>query len=641
MKKILVLILLVFIFTGTVFAFDLQKINKAAPAAIDYPSSSALILKDYISYEYKGDGMLIQAEDEVIKILDASALSRFGEVEYLYNPALNEIIVEEAKILTSDGEILKAEVTEESAFNKASVFGNLMLKKIKFPKISAGAVIEYNVKNISKKSEFANNFWGVSYFQDYEPIIESVLTVKVPASRRLFYKNFGQYKPELNIKAKDNNIIYTWRSNNNLPLVKEAAAPPAYNFASQVRFSTMESWDQFSKYYRNMVAGSKSMSFNINEVTEKITAGLKTDEEKIKAVYDYIVKNYVSLDLGFNGTGFKLRKADETIKYQTGTSADISALFINMLRICNIEAYPAFVCTRNYANAKPDIVYPPQFDHCLAYIPSGKSFRFIDTSSAFNSIDNIPNDIQGQNALVMMKNKALFRVIPVMPANFNKEEIFVEAIVSDSGEIKEAIRVKEFGANSALLRKFFSGFDDMYRRIILVLMAKSIASQALPLDIYFSPIDNIDEPYNISFVFKAKDFIDTELDLMYFNLPMFPLQNIINMVAEDDKERIYPVVINSTISSSKKIRIIMPENFEFKGLPRPIKIKNSVGAYEYSCGFEKNAVIASSKLVIDKIDVPKAQYKQLKDLIEAAVDTERQLIVVKQKTENGKPKAEK
>lgn len=631
MKKIILLILFAFVFTGSSNAFDLEKINKAAPAAIDYPSSSALILKDYISYEYRNDGVLIQSEDEVIKILNASAISRFGEVEYLYNPEQSEIIVEEAKILTADGKLIKAVVTEESPFNKTGIFGNLMLKKIKFPNISVDAVIEYNVKNISKKPEFANNFWGISYFQDYEPIIESVLTVKVPASKRLFYKNFGQYKPDVSIKTKNNETIYTWRSSNNPPLVKEAAAPPSYNLASQVRFSTIKSWDEFSKYYWNMVAGSKSMSFNVNEVTEKITAGLKTNEEKIKAIYDYIVKNYINMDLGFNSTGFKPHKADEVIKYQMGTSNDLAALFINMLKICNIEAYPAFVCTRNYANAKPDIVYPSQFDRCLAVIPSGKTFRFIDTSSAYNSIDNISTDIQGQSALIMAKNKAHFCAIPVMPASFNKEEISVEAIVDQSGEIKEGIRVKESGANSALLRKFFSGFDDLYRRIILVLMARSIAPQSLPIDIYFSGIENIDEPYNISFIFKAKDFIDTELDLMYFTLPMFPLQNIINMVAEDDKERIYPVVINSTISSSKKIRIILPENFDVKGLPRPIKIKNSVGFYEYSCGFEKNAITAKSVLVIDKIEVPLVQYKQLKDLIEAAVDTERQLIVVKKK----------
>lgn len=632
MKKIILLILFCVVFAGTCFAFDLEQISKSAPAKLDYPGASALIIKDYINYEYKSDNTVVQTEDEVIKILDSFAVERFGSIEYVYNPELIEMIVEEAKILTAGGELIdKAEVTEETPFNKTSIFSPIKLKIIKFPSISEGAIIEYKVKTISKKNEFKNNFWGISYFQDYEPILESVLTVKIPRGKPFFYKNFGPYKADLMIKIAGGQTVYTWKAINNPVVVKEFASAPIYNEASQVRFSTIKSWDDFAKDYWRLVTSSKSMSFNINNITENLIAGLKTDEEKTKTIYEYIVKNYECIDISFGNLGFTPHGSDEVIKYKTGTSADLTALFINMLRICGIKAYPAFICTRGSGSIKKEIVYPAQFDRCISAIPSGNTFKLVDVSSKYNSIDNIPADIQGQTALVIEKNNARFYPVPIAKPDLNKEEIMVEAVINEKGDLKESIRIKEFGSNSVLMRRFFSNFDDLYRRIILVLMARSIAQGALPLDTYFSSFDKIDEPYSVSFVFQAKAFLDTESNLMYFTLPMFPMQNIINMVAKDDKERIGHVVIGSTILSNKKIKILLPENFELKGLPRPINMQNSVGSYKYFCGFGKNKIEAASTLIINKIEVPKSEYKQLKDLIEAAVDTERQLIVLKKK----------
>ncbi|MFH1453433.1 MAG: DUF3857 domain-containing protein [Armatimonadota bacterium] len=632
MRKTIFIFLFLCFFAGTSFAFDLEKISRTAPGQLDYPGATALILKDYISYEYNNNGTVIQTEDEVVKVLNSAGVEKFDELNYVYDSATTELLVEEAAFLAPDGRISKAEVDDIAPGEHLAHFGSIRIKKIKFTGLSEGSIIEYKTKMIIKKPDIKDNFWGVSYFQNFEPMLESVLTAKVPYGKEFFYKSLGEYKVEPSVEKTRDTVVYKWKSFNNPIFVKEPAAPSIYSSVAQVRLSTLSSWDTVAKRYAEFMRFSKPVYLTINNTVTEITSGIKDEKEKIRVIHDYIVKNYRHIDIDFNRIGLAPRKVDEVIKYKAGNSQDLTALFVNMLRACNIKAYPALVGTRDYLKLNKDIVDPSQFNLGIAAVPLKDEYLFVDITSKYNSIDNIPSGIQGQTALVSVNGKAEFRDIPVKSADFNKENIVVEALVEKDGSIKEAVKARESGANSAMLRTFISEFDKLYQRLIIVLLARTIHPDASIMDAYLSDINKINDPYDISFIFKAPDFIDADSELMYFTLPMFPLQNLLDVAGEDPCERVNPVVISSTILSVKDINITLPDGFIPMGLPSPIEINNPVGFYKYSNSFRGGRITASSSLRIDKIEVSQEDYKYLRNLIEAAVATERGLIVLKNKS---------
>lgn len=634
MKKIITLLILIFLTAGACFAFDLEKISQTAPTELDYPGASAVILKDYIQYEYYKDGSYTLTENEVVKILDLSAAGRFGEIEYVYNSNISDVIIEKANILTPDGKLVSIspkDFKEEKPLKKIEPFGFVSVKKIKFPRVSPGAIIEYSVKHINRKPESKGNFWGSSYFQDYEPIMESVLTVSVPAGKEIFSDIEGNGGIAATVKNEKNRDIYIWKSFNGMPAPNETASDGLFNTVPRARFSTFGTWDEVAKWYANLIQSSKSVTLNINEITEKVTSGCETRGEKIKAVHDYIVENYTFIDLPFNNIGFAPRKIDTIIRYKRGNASDLTALCVKMFNICNIPAYPVLAGTREYIKLNKEIADPSQFNYSLVAVPSDKGYTFVDVASKYSSLDNLPALLQGRVVLICEGGRASFDTIPVTAAAQNKEEITVEALIRKDGTIMEAVKIKEFGANAATLRNLFSQFNRIYKRAVFLLLSRSVAPEAMLIEVYAADEKKIDGPYDLLFIFEARDFIDTGEPLMYFTLPMFPLQNLVAAVSGDPRERLTPVLIGSTISTDKKINIILPQTFIPAGLPAPITLRNDVGQYEYTCKYENNTIKARAVLTINKIEVPKQEYKQLRDLIEASVNTERQLIVLKKK----------
>lgn len=630
MKKIICLVLFLSLCVGASFSFDLKKIMETAPAGLYYPSASAVILKDYIEYEYKPDGSVVQIEHEVIKILDFDGVERFEELEYVYNSELTDMQVEEAKVLNEgDDKAEKAVVTESAPFNKIPPLDSVKIKKIKFQNIYQGAIIEFKIKSTIKNPEMKGAFWGVSFFQDYEPILESDLVIKTPPGKPIFYKLFGNYKAAPSIKYDREKTIYGWKSVNNPVVVKEAAAPSVYARAAQLRFSSVASWDAAGVWYYKLVEKATSKSMRVRTLADEAASSAKTGEEKIKQIHDYIVKNFDYAGLDFNHIGFTPRKTDEVIKHKIGNSVDLTALFISALKIYGITAYPALTATRGYCKFNGSVVDLSQFNYALAALPVKGGYKFIDVSSRYNSVDNIPVNIQGQPVFIAVKEGARFSTVPVNAAQFNKEDIFVEALIEDDGSIKESVRIREFGSNGSMLRRFFSNFDKFYQTFLISVLTKSIADKSTLIGAYISDIDKINEPFDISFTFEAGKFVDFNQDLPYFTLPLFPVNNLVGIIEDDPSERVSPVVVSSTILSNKNIRIFLPEGVTPAGLPSTRSIKNSVGQYQYFCEHKNNKITASSKLEINKLLVEKADYGKLRDLIMSAVNTEREVVVLK------------
>src|SRR3569832_2103903 len=79
----------------------------------------------------------------------------------------------------------------------------------------------------------------------------------------------------------------------------------------------------------------------IKAKVKELTKNAKPDDDKIKALYDFVAQDIRYRGLGVGPrTGYTPRKAGETFTSRWGVCRDVSILLTSMLRESGIQAYP-------------------------------------------------------------------------------------------------------------------------------------------------------------------------------------------------------------------------------------------------------------------------------------------------------------
>ena len=132
--------------------------------------------------------------------------------------------------------------------------------------------------------------------------------------------------------------------------------------------TTDPSWQHFSKWWAELTAPQLEATPEIKAKVKELTKDAKTDDEKIKALYDFVAQDIRYRGLGVGPrTGYTPRKANETFTSRWGVCRDVSILLTSMLREAGIQAYP--VLTNVGDPVLPKIAYDG-FNHAIVAMPN-------------------------------------------------------------------------------------------------------------------------------------------------------------------------------------------------------------------------------------------------------------------------------
>ena len=88
--------------------------------------------------------------------------------------------------------------------------------------------------------------------------------------------------------------------------------------------STDPSWKHFSQWWAKLTEPQLVATPDIKAKVKELTKDAKTDEDKIKALYDFVAQDIRYRGLGVGPrTGYTPRKADETFTSRWGVCRDV------------------------------------------------------------------------------------------------------------------------------------------------------------------------------------------------------------------------------------------------------------------------------------------------------------------------------
>ena len=132
------------------------------------------------------------------------------------------------------------------------------------------------------------------------------------------------------------------------------------------------------KWYAALEQEKRQPTADIKAKAAELTANMKTDMEKIEALYDYVGPNfrYVSLSLGVGR--YQPHSAADVLHNQYGDCKDKNTLLAALLDASGFHPYSVLIGSSRKLD--PEVPSPAQSDHVITLLPLGKEEVWMDTT---------------------------------------------------------------------------------------------------------------------------------------------------------------------------------------------------------------------------------------------------------------------
>jgi uncharacterized protein YegL len=314
----------------------------------------------------------------------------------------------------------------------------------KLPILKKGSTSEVTFK----KTTLDPRYFSTIYFMSMHPITEQQIKLKVPSWMQIEIKefNFKNYQITKNISTEGDATVYTYSMKNIPGLSKENDAPgPGYYVPhililcksakpGDVKYNYFNTVSDQYAWYRSLVQQIGDDNTLVKTRTEEIIKGAVTDEQKVKAIFQWVQDNirYIAFENGI--AGFKPEKAQEVLRKKYGDCKGMANLLTEMLRSINLDARRCWIGTKHIAYDYSTPCLAVDNHMICAWMKNGKPV-YLDATEKYIGFGEIAERIQGRQTLIENGDSFLLERVPVENATQNTSTEYRKLVV-DGNNLK-------------------------------------------------------------------------------------------------------------------------------------------------------------------------------------------------------------
>jgi len=592
------------------------------------PDKSAVYLIDAADVIVYPSGVSVTTVHQKILITGEKG-KRHGTLQISYNDDRQSVEILEAKTITSENEVYSVKksdiriITPAELSSYSVLYPGIKVCTVTFPAVNIGSTIEYVYRIKTNKPLIPGEFWDGFYFQNTEPFMLSNYRLTVPDNLSLYIHPFS-----VDIKQKTRKgrfITYEWEKNNMPAIVPENMMPPISEIVPKILVTTMRDWNEVGNWFFNLAADSTIPDSNIKALALKITEGMRTDDEKIKAVYHYICKNirYIGLELGIHG--FKPHNAKDVMKLGYGDCKDKSALMVAMLKSLGIRSYIALINTER--NIEEGIPFPGQFNHAIVAIPMKNNFLILDPTSEVIPYPELPPSDQNKAVLVPTEEKTFFIKTAAASPEENQKIREISATLDSTGNLAATVSVKLNGIFAASIRHVFRYLSEEERKMELARSLNRIVPNTTLKKFDIKGIDSLDEQVEQVYAFNSKKYATKIQSKLLFKPALLEKMEGTELVSLETRK--FSIRIPYKRSNTDRIIFVIPEGYAVDAYPEPLSIKTSFGRYSISFEINNNQLIYTRSFALDVLEVSPEDYNEFKTFYELVAYNDGLSVILK------------
>lgn len=640
--------------SSTAFAGDevptwLQQAATQQAQIYDKKVPAVVLLREQ-SVAVENDGRAVTTTTVVVRIL-----SREGREEALarevYLTDTGKVREMRAWLLRPTGNVKKfgKDETMDVAAALNDVYNEVRVKVIDASNFAGvGDVFGYQIV-----SEDRSVFTQFDFdFQDNLPTLISRCTLALPAGWRATSVAFNSAKVDPVI----NGSSYAWELKN-LPFIEQETASPRWsNLVPRLAVSyfpatgtqnlsvrTFESWADVARWMAEIEDPQATLNDDLARKTLLLTAGAKTDLEKIQAIGRYVQNlQYIAIQTGIGrGGGYRPHLATEVFAKSYGDCKDKANLMRAMLKVVKIDSFLVSIYSGDPDYVREAWPSPQQFNHCIIAIklsdetqvssvvkhPTLGRLLIFDATDENTAVGDLPDHEQGSLALIDHKDSTALLRMPITPPEANRLDRKMEAQLAADGGITVQLRDRAAGNSAVRARRMFRGLSrpDFVKVIEGWLTAGATGAKLTRIE----PADNqADASFDLNVEFSVASYGQ----LMQGRLLVFKpaIVSRSETLSFTEASRKHPIVLNSR-AFRETVRVKLPEGFEVDELPDRLKLDTAFGNYASTYEVKDGQLIFTRTFATRAATIPADQYSAVRSFFERVRAAEQSPVVLARK----------
>ena len=443
--------------------------------------------------------------------------------------------------------------------------------KIRFREIGPGSVLVLQYESTSKPSRLINGLVeGTFWFEGADAYaVQSRFTLA--SARPDLNPRFTVVGREPERDYADQNGVKVWSFERRQvgPAIMELNVQAPWRYRSQVRFSTMGSWDPYVGWVRDLFRQSGKITPKLSQKAKELVGARTETEAMIDAIYRFAVEDIqYEQDYARVIEGWEPHLPDQVLDRSYGDCKDKSMLIITMLRSLGIKAEPALI--RTWRLGDIDRSLPgSQFNHAVVYLPEQAGLpaaRFLDATAEYLDRDNLRIDVQGTDALVIEDDSWRWVTVPERPSY---EEMTQVELEYEGDHIWNAT-MRYRGHTAGMIRRVGKGDKQRF-------LLQNIATGALwpGSQVLEGRVDEVDQRLRLSLKIKTPEQAvrpDGSIDL-----PLIVKRVWMQRFAQSERQ------LPLRLSSSRDLRVVIRSRASSFQADKGMETRSEHHAGRWSC----------------------------------------------------------
>jgi tetratricopeptide (TPR) repeat protein len=610
------------------FAWEKDQLLELAkqPPSGSFPRRS---LRDLQVTTVYPNGLAARFHQVVFQPLTDEGAAAARQYAFSYQAGREVVDLRAARVYRKNGVVDEAIETGESANDNPAIamYTSARTFYVQLPKLTPGDVVElrYRVEEVTPRNEFGDSFSETAYLQGLEPTSSFEYVLITPIARKVNLR-----RPTIagfTMEEKDEGELHVARFVGTAvpPVLPEPSMPPLTETVATVSASTFTTWDEVGKWFWGLAKDQFDIDDDVRKKVAEITKGLTTDDEKVRAVYDWVVQRtrYVALEFGIEG--FRPRRCAQTISRGWGDCKDKATVIVAMLKELGIPANIVLVRTQMRGDTPTDPPAYAIFDHAIAYVP--KLDLFLDGTAEYTGSRELPPFDRGAIGLIVSEGGAAKLVrLPDPAADATVRARKVDVTISEgNAPAMVDLSIETTGALAAEWRQRYHAAATQKGRVVEDMGGEFGGLSVTEKGIDVSDLERIEAPVKVHVKAKALGLARGPQGDLSFAATAAP-----NLSARyaSLSQRHHEVKLPFQYGLDDEWTVHLPAGATFKHVPEDKIVKTPFGRAEISVERSATKIVVRSKLRLDRTRIKPEEYAAFRQFCEEVDRTLGDRVVV-------------
>ena len=588
---------------------------------------------------YRADGTGECQDEDFVKILTEKGKRNNRTLTLSFMLPYYTVAVVRLEVVKPDGTVVPVDVAansketiDDSQMSMNIYDPNSKILQVNIPSVDVGDVVHSITRTTVERSIIAGEFSEENVFEGPGYIRHLTYEVHAPGDKplkRIALRDEVPGTVKYTSQPEGQGTLHLWTVSHVPRMFDEPSMPPYEMVLQRLFISTLPDWPAVSQWYWHLSEPHLAATTpDMDKTVAELTAGARTDLDKIKAVFYYVSKKirYMGLTPEKDRPGFEPHDVKLTFDKKYGVCRDKAGLLVSLLRMAGLKAYPVLI---NVGTRKDSEVPDPDFNHAIVSVELTPGDYVLMDPTDENTRELLPESECDQSYLVCRPEGETIRTSPVQPPEQNLLRVRTTAMLNAAGGLEARSEVAFDGVNDNSYRNAFARMkpDDLRRFFERDLKRTMPGARLKSLKLTPEDMLDVSQPIHAELEFSVDGLTADGNGKAVVSLPWIGKSlGVVNFILDGTglEKRKYPLQTFVACGLKEDLSIQLGDGFgDAVSLPACSPIDDSSLSYAEHCELKGRTLDCSRELKLKIVEFSPAQYLKLKRTLEALQYDER------------------